>query len=127
MGPTLTTRRPDLIGIWPVGTTESKSPSRGGSVRGLAPLGCISRPKPRPDQVWHDRVKGALPAIPRSRRSNAEPPVLTSEAERRSALAHADVGPLSIAPCVNHLLLAPARALKCGTVLRPSPIGRRPP
>lgn len=53
--------------------------------------------KPR----WHDRVKDALPAIPRPKRPNAEPPVLSPQAERRSALAHADVGPLGLAPHVD--------------------------
>jgi hypothetical protein len=58
---------------------------------------------------WHDRVKAAVPAIPRSNRSNAEPPVLSPQAERRPPLAHAGIGPLGIAPRVDDLLLTQAQ------------------
>src|SRR3954453_23362236 len=87
MGPTLTTRRLDQPGMWPVGQqtapeTRKPLPRELGEGLGTSGVHLKAEAETRPD--WHDRVKGALLAVLRlgSLSSSRVPSVFSTRGHR---------------------------------------------
>src|SRR3954469_1038727 len=103
--PTLTTRRLDRTGMWPVGQqtapeTRKPLPRELGEGLGTSGVHLKAEAETRPDQTGTTGL--------RARYSLSCASAASPQAECRPSSAHADIGPLGIAPRIHDLLLAQA-------------------